>query len=364
MRILYLNNTMVLGGGVQKCIFLLASRFSYDNKIFVASSGGEYVKDLISKGIKHYDIINPEKKNPISIVKNLITLYRIIKKNEIEVIHSHHRMTTLYAKCLSRILGVKVIHSAHLYTTDKKLLTKYTLKDLPILSVSNGVKDGLIGYYKQEEKNIRTIYNTIEFNEETSEMNEKFLMEKAKKNFIIGVVSRLEPVKGIDLILKAINEISSKSNDCSNIRVFIFGDGKLKKEFETYIKDHGLEDIVTLVGKVNNIKEYMKNFDLMIQSSYQEGLPLSLIEATSLGIPIVATDIPGTNEVVINNFNGLLVPSGSYTAISKAIIKVFNNKEYRVQISEKSISHFKRNFSKENYYDGHMDFYNLVCKTN
>lgn len=360
MRILYLSNSMNLGGGVQKCIFMLASRYKKEkNEVFVASSGGEYIDELKKSGITHYKIINPENKNPLNIFKNFLTLYKIIKDNKIELIHSHHRMTTLYAKVLSRILKVKTIHSAHLTTTDKKFMTKKTLNNLPIISVSKGVKNGLVDYYGLNQNAIKVIYNSIEFNNKNSEKSSIFKEEKESGKFIIGVVSRLEEVKGINIFLAAISDFIKKNKELE-ISAFIFGSGTLEKELKEFTSRNNLNSVVNFMGNVTNISDYMKDFDIIVQSSYQEGLPLSLIEATSLGIPIIATDIPGTNEVAINDYNAMLVNVASSEEISRAIKKIYGNKELKRNLGLKSKEHFNNNFKKENYYNEHMAFYKKV----
>lgn len=69
-------------------------------------------------GVKHYNILNTDSKNPDIILNNLIAIYKMVKKENIDIIHSHHRMTTLLAKLISKITKVKVIHTQHLCIED------------------------------------------------------------------------------------------------------------------------------------------------------------------------------------------------------------------------------------------------------
>lgn len=350
---------MTLGGGVQKCIYMLSKHFikDKDHSIYIASSGGEYIDELEELGVKHIKIFNPENKNPIKTLKNIWEIYRTVKENSIDIIHSHHRMTTLYAKIVSKISRVKVVHSAHLYTEDKVKLTNLTLKNIPVISVSNGVREGLIEVYGIKKDSITTIYNTVEFNQTSKTVYGKIIEERDKGNFIVASVSRLEPVKGLDLLLKT----ALMLKEYKDIKFFLIGDGSLKEQFQEYIVNNHLEDNVLLLGKVPNIKDYLKYIDVVVQCSYREGFGLSVAEAASVGVPSIATDIHGLNEVIIDNYNGILIPTGSEEKIADAILKLYNDKTLLKRLGENGVKHFNSNFTKNKHYDGHLNFYkNLI----
>lgn len=196
MNILYLNRGMGLGG-VEKCIIQLCKLFNGDNKVIVASMGGELTKDLEKMGVKHYNILNTDSKNPDVILNNLMTIYKIVKKENIDIIHSHHRMTTLLAKLISKITKVKVIHTQHLCIEDKFKLTNVSLKGIKTITVSKAAKRILIEKSGLEENNIKTIYNTVETDHDSKEVDDKLLELKKKGYFIAAQVSRIVDYKGV-----------------------------------------------------------------------------------------------------------------------------------------------------------------------
>jgi glycosyltransferase involved in cell wall biosynthesis len=355
MNILYLTNLMAVGGGVEKCIYMLCKRFHKQHNIYVCSTGGSYIGELDAFGIKHFTIKNPSSKNPIVFIKNLTALLYITKKYSINIIHSHHRMTTAYSRIISLMTGVKIIHTAHLYTCDKIVITNLVLRNIPVIAVSEGVKNNLIKRYKLKNDCVRTVYNTIDLENQGALPVDIHLIKAKKKNqFCIGAISRLEPVKGIDIILKAAAKVINTHDD---IMFFILGDGSLKNDLLGYVKENSLGEHIHFLGVKNNIIDYIKSFDILVQSSFQEGLPLALIEALSQGLPIIGTDIPGTDEVVIHNFNGILIPPGNADELEKAILKIKENPAFHSALKDNAKISFSGKFDKENYFSKHLSVY-------
>ena len=359
MNILYINNTMKLGGGVQKCIYQLINHFKIKNDVMIASAGGEFVCELNENNIKHFSIINPEEKSLIAIVKNLIFLKRIVKNYNIDIIHSHHRMTTLYAKIISKITNVKVIHTEHSFNFDKKKIANIVLKNINIISISSGVKENLINEYKLREENITTIYNGIEFIDTDDEVVKELLDAKENGSFIVGAISRLEEVKGIQFLLEAMCSIVEKGFD---IKLFIIGDGTLKTEFEEYINRKKLDRYIYLLGRKTNIKAYINFFDIVVQPSINEGLGLAAIESISQGVPVIGSNIDGLNEVIKNNVNGLLFPVGDIDMLSECIIKLYNNITLREKLGESGVIYYNEFFREDIYYNKHKEIYKGVLE--
>ncbi|MCT2347466.1 glycosyltransferase family 4 protein [Bacillales bacterium AN1005] len=359
MRILYLNNTMILGGGVQKCIYMLSKEFIGKHKVFVASAGGEYEAELEELGVVHKRIINPEKKNIFSILKNLFLIYKLVKNDSIDLIHSHHRMTTVYAKIIACFTKVKVVHSAHLYTEDKIKLTNFALKNIPVISVSNGVGEGLSEVYNLKKENITTIYNTVEFSQIKAEVKKEILDAKKNGSFVVASISRLEPVKGLENLLIAAKSIINLQLD---VKFILIGEGSEREKYLDFIKSNNMENDVFVLGKVPNVKDYLKYIDVLIQCSYREGFGLAVAEAAAVGVPSIASNIHGLNEVIIENYNGLLIEPGNSKELEAAILKLYEDQNLLSFFGENGKNHYEKNFSKKQYYDGHESFYEKLIR--
>ncbi|WP_236895954.1 glycosyltransferase [Clostridium beijerinckii] len=356
MNILYLNRGMGLGG-VEKCIIQLCKLFNSSNKVIVASMGGELTKDLEKMGVKHYNILNTDSKNPDIILNNLIAIYKIVKKENIDIIHSHHRMTTLLAKLIAKITKVKVIHTQHLCIEDKFKLTNVSLKGIKTITVSEAAKRILIEKADLEEKNIKTIYNTVETEHDSKKVDDKLLELKKKGYFIAAQVSRIVDYKGIyDFISIA----KSTALENEKIKFVLIGDGPELSNIKEIIRKEQLEDYIYPLGAKDNIIEYLKYIDVLLLCSYIEGLPLTPLEAFSQGVPVVATNIDGTNEEIENGYNGYLVEAKDIESFKEKILELYEDEEKYSYMKGNCFEIFNTKFNKEIYFKLHLKEYKEI----
>jgi glycosyltransferase involved in cell wall biosynthesis len=139
---------------------------------------------------------------------------------------------------------------------------------------------------------------------------------------VIIAAGRLAPWKGFSDLIYAIRELSLRRH----IRLLILGDGPLRVELSALIVDLGLQDMVKLLGYVNNPLKFFKRADVFALSSYVEGLPNVLVEAMMCGLTPVSTDCPtGPREVLQDGKFGYLVPVSNPTALAAGIEMALNH---------------------------------------
>lgn len=353
MNILYLSNRMDVGG-VEKCIIKLATLFSCEYKVIVVTCNGDLVKELKRLGIKHYQIENAENKNLKTILKNIWIISNVVKKENIQLIHSHHRMTTLYAKIICKFKKIHLVHTQHLCINDKFKLTKLTLQNVLTVTVSNSAKEILVEKCGLDNKNIVTIYNTIDENKTNNSVSDKLLKFKSKNYFIVAQISRIVDYKGVyDFI--DIAEITMKKNH--NIRFLLIGDGPEYEKVSNYINKKQLDEYVLLLGNKTNIIDYLQYIDLLLLCSYIEGLPLTPLEAFSQSVPVVATNINGTNEEIINDYNGYLIEPKNIEVFSEKIVNIAENEILFQSFRENAKKTFDEKFNSQLYYSEHKKIY-------
>ena len=147
-----------------------------------------------------------------------------------------------------------------------------------------------------------------------------------KKDFVITFVGRIVKDKGINELIEAFVNLSKKYN---NLKLLLVGDyeehlNPIKNENKILIDS--LDSIIT-VGFQNDIRDFLSITDLFVLPSYREGLPNSLIEAGSFGIPLLATNINGCNEIIDDGITGILVEKKSAKKLEEAIDKLLEDKE-------------------------------------
>lgn len=131
-------------------------------------------------------------------------------------------------------------------------------------------------------------------------------------------VGRLDANKNHEMIIHAFANLASKYPEYT---LTIYGEGELREYLQTLINSLGLESKVNLPGIIPNVADNIERASLFLLTSYSEGISNALIEAMALGLPVIATDVPsgGTVELVQNNKNGLIIPTGNQKALEDAI---------------------------------------------
>jgi glycosyltransferase involved in cell wall biosynthesis len=247
-------------------------------------------------------------------VKHFVRLIFFIKRNKIDIIHAHGKGAGIYAR-LAKIFTCKIyliytFHGLHIANYTKSMKHFYIFLERVLgkltnlfINVSNGEKQVCLDNKLFNASKSIMIYNAIE-NDENHYPAKDELRNKLKlpiERFLIISVIRFDPAKNIMAML----DIAQKFSDDKNFIFIIIGDGEEKSTIERKISENKIDN-VKLLGYQKNVNEYLLASDLFLSTSLGEGLPYTLIEATRAGIPIVASDVIGNNEVVFDNHNGYL----------------------------------------------------------
>ena len=201
-NILFFLRTMGLGG-TENVVLQLCEIFKpYVNNIVVCSCGGVNEKKLAELGIKHYTVADIENKNPKKILEILLVVFRIIYKEKITVVHTHHRMAAFYAKILRCVKNFYFINTSHNVFQDKIKLTNFIYKKANLIACGETVKKNLVSCYGLPESAITVIHNAVKsFNEEFEP--DEVLTDLHKNGFfIVGNIGRLSEQKGMEYFIE------------------------------------------------------------------------------------------------------------------------------------------------------------------
>lgn len=188
-------------------------------------------------------------------------------------------------------------------------------------------------FSKRIRKNSRIIYNPVEVTCLASE----------KKSEKIVTVGRLEPQKNQKLLITAFKEVS---NIYTGLILEIYGKGSLKEELVNLVKKLNLQDKVRFQGNVTNIHERIKDAKAFILSSDYEGLSNALLEAMMMGIPCISTRCAGSDEIIRNKENGILVNINDKQDLQMAILELLGNEELQQKFAQNgkiTARQFKKN---------------------
>ena len=345
-NILHISRTMDIGGA-ERIVYQLSSDLKDEfDSVHVASTGGLWESELSAKGIQHHKILDIDSKNPLTVLKLLSSIRQIIKKNEITIVHTHHRMAAFYIRLL-KLVHPKLIHvyTAHNVFKDKLPLYGFALKNAKSVAVGEAVNKNL-----KEDVGItdsRVIYNGVVLKETDDQVDEIISYGGIK----LGCIARLSEQKGLTYLLDAMSLLTVK-----DIRLFIVGDGELRNELENKVKKLDLQDSVTFLGYRKDIAECINSFDFCVLPSVFEGFGLVAIEAFMNSKTLVATAIPGLNEVVTNK-NGVLVPAKDPAALASAIDKLATDATLRQELSSQAKKDYENKFSYPLFLENYRELY-------
>ncbi|MFS9287494.1 glycosyltransferase family 4 protein [Streptococcus infantis] len=347
--ILHISRTMDIGGA-ERIVYQLSSDLKDEfDSVHVASTGGLWESELAAQGIQHHKILDIDSKNPVTVLKLLFSIHQIIKQKGITIVHTHHRMAAFYIRLL-KLVHPKLIHvyTAHNVFKDKLPLYGFALKNAKSVAVGEAVNKNL-----KEDVGItdsRVIYNGVVLKETDDQVDEIISYGGIK----LGCIARLSEQKGLTYLLDAMSLLTIK-----DIRLFIVGEGELREELENKVKELNLQDSVIFLGYRKDIVECINSFDFCVLPSVFEGFGLVAIEAFMNSKTLVATDIPGLNEVVTNK-NGVLVPAKDPAALASAIDKLATDATLRQELASQAKKDYENRFSYPMFLENYRALYREI----
>lgn len=260
---------------------------------------------------------------------------RILDEEKPDILHT----SLFYANFLGRIAAfftrpkTIITEERSMYTEKRfyhvlidKILSFFTDK---IIVCSNSVLDFTVRQEGISRDKFYLIYNAVDAERfDIKESKDRLRMQYgfSQDDFIVGSVGSLIPKKGHIYLLRSVLSLSA---DIPNLRVLIIGDGAIRDDLMQSPEALKLKNKIVFLGARRDIPELMKVMDIFVLPSLQEGFPRTLIEAMYSGLPVVASNLSGIPEIVINGQNGFLVPPRDSIAIRDRISDLYNQPELR-----------------------------------
>ena len=183
----------------------------------------------------------------------------------------------------------------------------------------------------------------------------------SSSNIILGNIALLEPRKGQKYLIEALAIIRDKFDNFKNIILIIEGTGSQKKYLEKLVVDLKLEKSIIFLENEKNIFDIINIFDLFILPSIEcEDFPNVILEAMSLGKPIIGTNIAGIPEQIEKGVNGFVVEPKNVKPLSEAILTLVKSKEKRIKMGAKSLDRFNKFFSYDKIINNYVNLYKQI----
>lgn len=352
-NVLFVVRTMGLGG-TENVVLQLCEIFSEKvNKIVVCSSGGVHEEKLHKMGIKHYTIPDIACKHPRDVVGCYKKIKSVIKEEQITIVHSHHRMAAFYAE-LTAPKDVIKIANAHNTFQDKKKLTQFAYRNTKLIAVGEMVKKNLTDYFEIPAGQISVIHNAVKAFDGNIKSIEVLKDEREKGKVLIGNIGRLSEQKGMGNFLDAAAITIKRHPEAFFV---IVGDGELKRQLEEKAIQLKLQKNVLFLGYRNDIQNVMSQLDFIVLSSLWEGLPLTPIEAFSVGKTVIGTAVDGTPEIIRDGVDGYLVEPRNPMQLAEKMNELIENLKMRESMETQAMKRYQDEFSFEKLSQRYIDFY-------
>ena len=306
---------------------------------------------------------------------NLGALKRIIRDGEYDIVHCHGSMANVMGAMLRPSVHVPVISTVH---SDYRLdylgrpfaravygtLNTWALHQLDYrVCVSDPIRQRLIdrGF---EPNRLFSIYNGLDFSHVVPKTDRaayfaQFGYTVHEGDVIAGIAARLDPVKDIPTLLRAV-ALAKKA--CPQLRLAIAGDGKERKKLEALTKELDLEDSVFFLGWVNDLDSFYGALDINTLSSVSEAFPYALPEGARAHLATVASNVGGVPAIIEHGVTGLLIEPGDVRMLAAYLARYALDENYRREMGEALYRRGKADFSEEATGLRQLEIYHAVFR--
>jgi glycosyltransferase involved in cell wall biosynthesis len=292
-------------------------------------------------------------------------LTHLIEQKHIHILHLHGYASANFGRLAAQAKRIPVIVHEHavLNILPHQYVMDYLLrkKSSRAIAVSRAVKEFMIKGRNVPADRIDIVPNSMVLSRYTNFTTNDILHNKQLFNIppdykVVGSLTRLFPLKGNRYFIEAVPHILKKF---PRTIFLIVGEGPLRSELQTLVKDLKVEKNVLFTGFVKNGPLMLATLDIKVMPSVMEGCPLALIEALAAGKPIVASAVGGMLEIIKHNETGLLVPPCDPEKLAEAISYFLANESEMKRMGNNARIEAKK-FSAENIVNQHQNIYRQV----
>lgn len=349
-------------GGAQMVLYNLVSNLILKHEIFVVI--GE--KGLLSEKLESINIkciILESLKREFSIKNDLLFLKElktVLSEIKPDIVVSHSSKAGILTRLACYRLKIPNAFTVHgwsftpgipiikriIYFFIERICGFFTDK---LITVSKFDENLALRFNITSENNIKTIYNGCpDLKIEAKAENEKT---------IFTMIGRFQFQKDYKTLFLAIKQLDNTVKN--KIHINLIGNGPLEPYYKQLAIDYNIDNLITFHGQLSDVSIILNKSDVFLLISNYEGLPLSICEAMSCSLPIIASNVGGINEMVINNYNGFLIPRKDYKYLASRIEEILRNGNIKA-MAQNSRLLYDEKFSISKMVDETEKYYKII----
>lgn len=343
--------------GCEPCVVCIKGASRPDPEIYLRAER-EGIKSKIVYGRRRLDF------------KIIRQIQNIVKEEGVDLIHSHGYKSNFYGLTAARRSGVPIISTIHLWTGETMKLRFYEYLDRRwmvrkmdhVVLVSPTFRDDV---KKSNLASARISYIPNGIDTETfnpSNIHSDLRGELGLNNsLVIGNVARLNQEKGHHHLIEAFEKAQS---EIPNARLLIIGDGPLEDDLRAEVNSRALTGKVIFTGKRKDMPSLYKAMDIFAMSSLKEGMPMALLEAMSMELPVITTDVGAVPYIISNNENGIMIKAENPGILAEKIVSLLKDASMRKRLGWEARRTVLSNFSSASLYRRYFEIYVNVLEAN
>ncbi len=357
MKIAHVVDSMEIGGAetlvLQMC--RLQREQGHDPSVYAVAALGPLGEEMQKEGFQVRANLGRH------LLDSARSFYCIFRESRPDIVHLHNTTPTIYAAIPARVAGVRSVVSTrhslvaapHQVMVELKYALAVTCCDW-IVGICDATTRNLKHLHTIPARKIVRVYNgAVALHRVAAEFC------PAKSGFTLLYVGRLAPVKNHSLLLHAFRLALCSMPD---LRLWMVGDGAERTALESLTADLGIAAQVTFWGQQLDVAPFYSAADAFIMSSKSEGLPMSLLQAFSLGLPAIVTDVGGMAEVVRLTQAGFTVPVAEPAEMATAILRLASTETERKELSMNAEPAFRSYFTLQTMVDEYTTLYRSGTK--
>jgi len=355
MKVLQITTHLNIGG-ISNYILSLSKALKDEGVgVALASSGGDLEGEFRDLGVSHkkIDIMTKFEFGP-KVLMSIPSIVRFIKKEKVDVIHAHTRVSQVVACLASFASGVPFVSTCHGYFKKRArgFLDTWGRK---VIAISAAVDRHLVDDLGVKDPRVRLVYSgvdadkfSVKYSKEEIEGTKKSLGISGRS--VVGTIGRLSPVKGQRFFIEAMPVVLKARPDTVGL---IVGSGPEEAALRNKVSALGLGSSIKFIDSVKvsgadsvtDTRRILAAMDVFIFPSVKEGLGIALLEALASGKACIASRVGGIEDIITDHETGLLTGSGDVPSISKSILELLSDDGLRARMGDNGRRMVKENFT-------------------
>ena len=290
----------------------------------------------------------PRTLSPAGMTRLLARLVRHLRTHRYTVVHTHNSITGAIGRLAARLtrvpLTIHTTHGFHFHQHMRRLerlpyvaAERWLARSTDVLLFQNREELDEVGPLRlKPRQGVRHVGNGVDL----GRFRPRGASPENPRPVILSV-GRLEPVKNHEMLFRALPLLRRHDP-----LVWLVGDGPCRERYEAQLARDGLTGSVRFLGYRYDIPELVAAADVVVLTSVKEGIPRTLMEAAAVGVPVVATDVKGSREVVVDGATGFLVPLGDAAALADRLGRLLDAPALRRDLGERAVAHARQHFDE------------------